>query len=111
MTQEGHTPLISAWSTISDWTELGSPYLWWTGADQAPVLKALVQWGVSSGRLGAGKKVGVVVSDQSADQAALNYFLMGYLKQAGITPQVFTITGRSTGRPVPTRTRSLPSSG
>ncbi|HVA07906.1 MAG TPA: ABC transporter substrate-binding protein [Acidimicrobiales bacterium] len=97
ITQEGHTPLISAWSTISDWTQLGSPYLWWTGADQAPVLKALVQWGVSSGRLGGAKKVGVVVSDQAADQAALNYFLMGYLRQAGITPQVFTISAALNG--------------
>ena len=37
----------------------------------APVLSAVVQWGVSSGRLGHGKKVGVVVSDQAADQDAL----------------------------------------
>src|SRR5271156_4308368 len=66
VTQQGHTPLISAWSTTTDWTNLGSPYLWWTGADQAPVLAATVQWGLSSGRLGHGKKVGVVVSDQAA---------------------------------------------
>jgi hypothetical protein len=92
VTQEGHTPLISAWSTITDWTELGSPYLWWTGADAAPLFKALVQWGVSSGRLGGDKKVAVVVSDQASDQTALSQYLMGYLKQAGITPQVFTIS-------------------
>jgi hypothetical protein len=91
VTQEGHTPLISAWSTITDWTELGSPYLWWTGPDQAPLLKALVQWGVSSGRLGGGKKVGVVVSDQASDQAAYNYYLKGYLQAAGISAQVYTI--------------------
>jgi hypothetical protein len=91
VTQEGHTPMIGAWSTITDWTQLGSPYLWWTGADDAPVLKALVQWGVSSGRLGGGKKVGVVVSDQASDQAAYNYYLKGYLQAAGITPQVYTI--------------------
>ncbi|HUC04039.1 MAG TPA: ABC transporter substrate-binding protein [Acidimicrobiales bacterium] len=91
ITQEGHTPLISAWSTITDWTQLGSPYLWWTGADDAPVLKALVQWGMSSGRLGGGKKVAVVVSDQASDQAAWNYYLKGYLQAVGITPQVFTI--------------------
>ena len=62
VTQEGHTPLLSAWSTISDWTQLGSPYLWWTGADDTPLLGALVKWGLSSGRLGGGNKVGVVVS-------------------------------------------------
>ena len=70
--QQGQTPLISAWSTTTNWTNLGSPYLWWTGPDMAPVLAAVVQWGQSSGRLGHGKKVGVVVSDQAADQAALN---------------------------------------
>ncbi len=93
ITQEGHTPLISAWSTITDWTQLGSPYLWWTGADQAPVLQALVNWGVKSGRLGGGKKVGVAVSDQASDQAALNYFLLPYLKKIGVTPLVETIAG------------------
>lgn len=91
ITQEGHTPLISSWTTITDWTELGSPYLWWTGADGAPVLAATVNWGVSSGRLGKGKKVGVVVSDQASDQAALNYYLLPDLRKAGITPKVYTI--------------------
>ncbi len=93
VTQQGHTPLISAWSTTTDWTNLGSPYLWWTGPDMAPVLAATVQWGLSSGRLGHGKKVGVVVSDQAADQDALNDFLMPDLKKAGITPEVETVAG------------------
>jgi hypothetical protein len=92
VTQEGHTPMIGAWSTTTNWTNLGSPYLWWTGADQAPVLSATVQWGLSSGRLGKGKKVGVVVSDQSGDQAALHSYLLPDLKKAGITPSVFTIS-------------------
>jgi hypothetical protein len=91
VTQQGHTPLISAWSTVTDWTNLGSPYLWWTGPDMAPVLAATVQWGVSSGRLGHGKKVGVVVSDQAADQEALNEYLMPDLKKAGISPVVETV--------------------
>jgi hypothetical protein len=93
VTQQGQTPLISAWSTTSNWTQLGSPYLWWTGADQAPVLAATVQWGLASGRLGHGKKVGVVVSDQAGDQAALNTYLLPDLKKAGITPQVVTVAG------------------
>jgi ABC-type branched-subunit amino acid transport system substrate-binding protein len=91
VTQEGHTPMIGAWSTITDWTQLGSPYLWWTGADDAPVLQEVVNWGLSSGRLGQGKKVGVVVSDLSSDQAALNYYLLPDLKKVGITPVVETI--------------------
>ncbi len=56
-----------------------------------PVLSAVVQWGLSSGRLGHGKKVGVVVSDQAADQAALNDALLPDLKKAGITPVVQTV--------------------
>jgi hypothetical protein len=93
VTQQGQTPLISAWSTTTNWTQLGSPYLWWTGPDQAPVLAATVQWGLSSGRLGHGKKVGVVVSDQAGDQSALNNYLLPDLKQAGITPQIATVAG------------------
>ncbi len=92
ITQEGHTPLISFWTTTTNWTQLGSPYLWWTQADSAPVLSATVSWGVSSGRLGHGKKVGVVVSDQASDQTALNSYLLPDLKKAGITPQVFTVS-------------------
>jgi Periplasmic binding protein len=92
VTQEGHTPMIAAWSTTTNWTQQGSPYLWWTGADQAPILKATVQWGLSSGRLGHGKKVGIVVSDQAGDQAALQSYLLPDLKKVGITPQVYTVS-------------------
>jgi hypothetical protein len=92
ITQEGHTPMIGAWTTTTNWTQEGSPYLWWTGADQAPVLSATVSWGLSSGRLGHGKKVGVVVSDQSSDQTALDSYLLPDLKKAGVTPQIFTIS-------------------
>ncbi len=34
---KGHTPMLSQWSTTTNWTDLGSPYLWWTGADDAPI--------------------------------------------------------------------------
>lgn len=91
ITQEGHTPMIAAWTTVTTWTRLGSPYLWWIGADQAPLLQALVNWGVSSGRLGQGKKVGIVVSDQASDQVALNGYLLPDLKKAGIKPEVYTV--------------------
>jgi hypothetical protein len=83
--------LISAWSTVNDWTQLGSPYLWWTGADATPLISALVKWGVSSGRIGGSKKVGIVISDQASDQAALKYDLLPDLKHVGITPLVETI--------------------
>ncbi len=93
VTQQGHTPLISAWSTVTDWTNLGSPYLWWTGADMAPVLAATVKWGLSSGRLAKGKTVGVVVSDEAADQQALKTALLPDLKKAGVKPMVETVAG------------------
>ncbi len=76
---------------MTNWTQLGSPYLWWTGADQAPVLQATVNWGVSSGRLVKGKTVGVVVSDQASDQTALNQYMLPYLKKAGIPAKVLTV--------------------
>ena len=34
ITEDGRTPLIGAWSTVTNWTDQGSPYLWWTGARQ-----------------------------------------------------------------------------
>ena len=91
VTREGHTPMLSQWTTTTNWTDLGAPYLWWTGADDAPILAATVSWGLSSGRLGHGTKVGVVVSDQASDQDALNSYLLPDLKKAGIVPQVVTI--------------------
>jgi hypothetical protein len=92
ITREGHTPMLSQWTTTTNWTTLGSPYLWWTWADDAPILAATVSWGVSSGRLGHDKKVGVVVSDQVSDQSALISSLLPDLKRIGIIPQVVTIT-------------------
>jgi hypothetical protein len=92
VTREGHTPMLSQWSTTTNWTNLGAPYLWWTGVDDAPLLAATVQWGLSSGRLGHGTKVGVVVSDEVSDQDALNSYLLPDLKKAGVDPQVVTVT-------------------
>ena len=91
ITREGHTPMLSQWTTTTNWTDLGSPYLWWTGADAAPILAATVSWGLHSGRLGHGQKVAVVVSDQASDQSALHSFLLPDLKKIGVVPQVVTI--------------------
>jgi hypothetical protein len=91
VTQEGHTPMLGQWTTTTNWTDEGAPYLWWTGADDAPILSALVTWGLSSGRLGHGVKVGVVVSDQSSDQSALEQYLLPDLKKIGVTPLVETV--------------------
>ena len=52
ITQEGQTPFIGQWTTVTNWTTEGSPYLWWTGPDQAVILQAVVNWGLSADLLG-----------------------------------------------------------
>ncbi|HXW35785.1 MAG TPA: ABC transporter substrate-binding protein, partial [Acidimicrobiales bacterium] len=92
VTQEGHTPFIGAWTTVTNWTNEGSPYLWWTGPDQADILATLVSWGKSSGLLGNGRKVAVVVGDRASDQTALNQYLLPFMHKAGLpTPMIQTI--------------------
>ena len=91
ITQEGHTPCISQWTTVTNWTQKGSPYLWWTGPDDAAILQATVDWGLSRGRLGHGVKVGVIAGDRASDQLALDQYLLPDLQRAGITPVVETI--------------------
>jgi len=88
ITQEGHTPLISQWTTVTDWTRQGAPYLWWTGPDDAAILQATVEWGVSAGLLGSGAKVGVIAGNRASDELALNQYLLPDLRQAGVTPIV-----------------------
>jgi hypothetical protein len=91
VTQEGHTPLIGAWSTVTDWTNVGSPYLWWTGPDQAAVLQAVVDWGLGAHLIGGTTKVGVIAGNRASDQTALDGYLLPDLRAAGITPVVKSI--------------------
>jgi len=91
VTQEGHTPMLSQWTTVSNWTTEGSPYLWWTGTDDAAILQATVSWGHSSGLLGGSRKVGVLAGDRPSDQLALKQYLLPDLKKIGVTPIVVTI--------------------
>ena len=91
ITQEGHTPLLSQWTTVTNWTRQGSPYLWWTGPDDAAILQATVDWGLSAGLLGAQLKVGVIAGNRASDTVALNQYLLPDLRRAGITPVVKTI--------------------
>jgi len=114
--QEGHTPLISQWTTVTNYTQEGSPYLWWTGPDDAAILQATVDWGRSSGRLGPKIKVGVIAGDRASDQLALNQFLLPDLKRAGITPLVETIAAgtsesAATGSQAPLVIQQLRSDG
>ncbi len=91
ITQEGHTPFIGAWTTVTNWTNEGSPYLWWTGPDQATILQAVVNWGLSAHLIGGTVKVGIIAGNRASDQAALNDYLLPDLRDAGVTPIVKTI--------------------
>jgi ABC-type branched-subunit amino acid transport system substrate-binding protein len=92
VTQEGHTPFIGEWTTTSNWTKEGAPYLWWTGPDQASILATLVSWAKEAGLVGGNRKVAVVAGDRASDQEALKGYLLPELKKAGIrSPMVETI--------------------
>ena len=91
ITQEGHTPFIGQWTTVTDWTREGSPYLWWTGPDDASILQAVVHWGRSAGLLGGHRKVGVIAGDRASDQLALTTYLLPDLRRIGVAPVVETI--------------------
>jgi hypothetical protein len=91
ITQEGHTPFLGAWTTVTDWTKLGSPYLWWIGPDQATILQAVVDWGLSAHLIGGTIKVGVIAGNRASDQTALDDYLLPDLRNAGVDPIVKTI--------------------
>jgi hypothetical protein len=91
VTQEGHTPLLSQWTTVTNWTQQGAPYLWWTGPDDAAILQATVDWGLNAGLLGTNRKVGVISGNRASDEVALNQYLLPDLRRAGISPIVKTI--------------------
>ncbi len=91
LTRQGHTPLLSQWTTVSDWTTQGSPYLWWTGPDDAAILAATVDWGHSTGLLGGSRKVGIIAGDRAGDQLALTKYLLPDLARIGVRPLVVTI--------------------
>jgi len=89
--QEGQTPFIGQWTSVSTYTQDAAPYLWWTGPDDAAILQALVTWGKSQGTIGGKAKVGVIVGDQANDQTALTKYLLPDLKAVGVTPIVETL--------------------
>jgi hypothetical protein len=92
VTQEGHTPFIGQWTTVTNWTREGAPYLWWTGPDQAQILATVVAWGKSSGLLDTTSRIGIVAGDRTSDQVALNQYLLPDLRGAGFTnPLVETL--------------------
>ncbi len=114
--QEGQTPFLGAWTTVTNWTNQGSPYLWWTGPDQASILQAVVNWGVSSHLIGGNIKVGVIAGNRASDESALNQYLLPDLRNAGVTPVVKTIDAdpdetATTGAEAPLVIQQLRSAG
>jgi hypothetical protein len=85
ITQEGQTPMIAQWTTVSNWTQIGAPYLWWTGPDQSQILATVVSWGTGAGLLDAPDTVGILAGDRTSDQTALHDYLLPDLSKAGIT--------------------------
>lgn len=116
ITQEGRTPFIGQWTTVTNWTNQGSPYLWWTGPDQAVILQAVVNWGLSSGLLNTTGKVGILAGDRASDQAALHSYLLPDLANAGVSSVVKTIASdpnstATTNAQAPLAVQQLRSSG
>lgn len=93
--KQGHTPFLSQWTTVSSFTQEASPYLWWTGPDDAAVVQALVDYGKSQRTIGGKAKLGVVVGDRTSDQEALRQSLLPDLKRIGVTPLVETIPAQT----------------
>ena len=91
ITQEGHTPFVGQWTTVSNWTEEGSPYLWWTGPDDAAILQTVVDWGRHARLLGGTRKVGIIAGDRASDQLALSQYLLPDLLRIGVHATVETI--------------------
>jgi len=117
VTQEGHTPFIGQWTTTTDWTQKGAPYLWWTGPDQAAILSTLVVWAKSAGLVGGTRKVAIVAGDRTSDQVALNNYLLPDFTRAGLpAPMVETIPSNvsdsaSTGAAAPLIVQKLQAAG
>ncbi|MGH9092502.1 MAG: ABC transporter substrate-binding protein [Acidimicrobiales bacterium] len=96
VTEEGHTPFIGQWTTVSNWTTDGSPYLWWTGPSDTQVIQATVDWGLATGLIGGSHKVGVIAGDRASDKLALDDYLLPDLRRAGVRPVVETIASSPT---------------
>ena len=91
MTQEGHTPFIGAWTTVTNWTNEGSPYLWWTGPDQATILQAVVNWGLSAHLIGGHDQGGSHRRQPGLRPGGPRHYLLPDLRNAGVDPIVKTI--------------------
>ncbi len=95
--QEGHTPMISPWTTTTSFLQKGAPNLWWTGPDLCNVLQNLVQWAVSTHALTSKTRFGVVYSTSDADKNGYSQCLKPALDRAGLHPKDTAQLTYSTG--------------
>ncbi len=91
VTQEGMTPLLSQWTTVSNWTAAGSPYLWWTGRDDASILQATVSWGHEPRPARPVAQGGRDRRGPDQRPARPEQYLLPDLKKIGVTPLVVTL--------------------
>jgi Periplasmic binding protein len=96
ITQEGHTPMLAQWTTVTNWTDEGAPYLWWTGPDDASILQATVDWALSAGLIGPHRELGIIAGDRPSDQLALDDYLLPDLQRAGVKSLVEPIAADPT---------------
>ena len=50
--------MLGQWTTVTNWTRQGSPYLWWTGPDAAAILRPPSAWGAVRGLIGHASRWG-----------------------------------------------------
>ena len=106
ITQEGHLPLIASWTTVTDWTTRGAPYLWWTGPDQVDVLKNMANWAIGAGYLTKNKKFAILSGDTSGDDLAVNKYLVPFLKKKGLKPTLVASISSSIDDPATSFTQA-----
>jgi ABC-type branched-subunit amino acid transport system substrate-binding protein len=106
LTQEGHLPLIASWTTVTEWTKRGAPYLWWTGPDQVDIVKNLTNWAIGAAYLTKGKKFAILSGDTAGDDLAVNKYLVPFLKKKGLEPTLVAKISASIDDPATAATQA-----
>lgn len=75
LTQQNKTPLLSGWTTVSDWTKRGEPYLWWTGPTAEEIVDHTILWANRKGLLTRANQheVAMAFSDRDVDKLVLKH--------------------------------------
>lgn len=86
LTQDYHIPLVSGWTSVTEFAKDAHPYLWWTEPTSDESIDNLVLWAKERGQLTTKAKIGVVTTDRPVDQLALKNHLLPALSAAGFKP-------------------------